>query len=221
MGEATGLSHFSQSRDGPVQTSSSYSATSGLKSLTGSPGHTVVSGSIGITSGGKILIFTDPDAGHPMLIPVTVKVIDSLTLIVGSAHSVQLIPVSGLHMISSKSGALSSTTFTGWSGHTVVSVSDKLTGGFITINKTLSTPIQALFFAKPIDFETIERAYAISLQHALKGADAIQVATAALFEDTINVEVVFVSNDRQALRAAQLEALKVEDPAAYIEDLEN
>lgn len=54
-----------------------------------------------------------------------------------------------------------------------------------------------------------------------KGADAIQVATAALFEDTINVEVAFVSNDRQALRVAQLEALKVEDPAAYIEVLEN
>lgn len=77
------------------------------------------------------------------------------------------------------------------------------------------------FLAKPIDFETIERAYAISLQHALKGADAIQVATAALFEDTINVEVVFISNDRQALRVAQLEALMVEDPAAYMEDLES
>ena len=73
----------------------------------------------------------------------------------------------------------------------------------------------------PIDFETIERAYAISLQHALKGADAIQVATAALFEETMNVELAFVSNDRQALRVAQLEALKVEDPAEYMKDLEN
>lgn len=79
---------------------------------------------------------------------------------------------------------------------------------------------QGLFFPRPIDFETLTRAAEIALTHAIKGADAIQVASAALSEDAIAVELTFVSNDRQALRVAQLEALEVDNPSDHPETTE-
>lgn len=79
---------------------------------------------------------------------------------------------------------------------------------------------KACFSPRPIDFETVTRAAEIALTHAIKGADAIQVASAALSEDAIAVELTFVSNDRQALRVAQLEALEVDNPSDHPETTE-
>jgi len=76
---------------------------------------------------------------------------------------------------------------------------------------------RGLFFPRPLDFEIVERASKIALTHAIKGADAIQVASAALSEDAIAIELTFVSNDRQALRIAQLEALEIDNPSDHKE----
>lgn len=79
---------------------------------------------------------------------------------------------------------------------------------------------RGLFFAHPVNVDTLELAANIALTHAIKGYDAVQVASAALAEEWIGTEVIFVSGDKQALRAAQLEALETENPFAHLDEAE-
>jgi hypothetical protein len=71
---------------------------------------------------------------------------------------------------------------------------------------------QRLFFAHPADLDTAELAANIAMRQPLKGCDALQVAAAILTDDKLDVSVIFVSGDKQVLKAAQAEGLSVEDP---------
>jgi len=75
-----------------------------------------------------------------------------------------------------------------------------------------------LFLSHPVDTRTLERAAAIAETHALKGCDAIQVASAALAEEDIGIEVVLVTGDKQVLRVAQFEALETDNPFKHINE---
>jgi predicted nucleic acid-binding protein len=74
------------------------------------------------------------------------------------------------------------------------------------------------FLSRVIDITTIERAANLALTHAVKGYDAVQVASCALAEEVSNTPITFVSGDRQALRAAQRSALEVENPFDHLDD---
>ena len=74
-----------------------------------------------------------------------------------------------------------------------------------------------LFMSRALDAEVMERASEIALDHPIRGYDAVQVATAITAEYLSNFEVVFVSGDKQALRAAQLEALETENPFTHLD----
>ncbi len=80
---------------------------------------------------------------------------------------------------------------------------------------------RGLFFAHPVNVDTLELATEIALTHAIKGYDAVQVASAALAEEWIGTEVIFVSGDKQALRAAQLEALETDNPFTHLDKPES
>jgi hypothetical protein len=49
---------------------------------------------------------------------------------------------------------------------------------------------------------------------------AVQVASAVLVEELSEIEVTFVSGDKQALRTAQFEALEVDNPFDHVGDRE-
>lgn len=78
-----------------------------------------------------------------------------------------------------------------------------------------------LFMSRALDAEVLERAAEIALSHPIRGYDALQVAAAVTAEDLSNFEVVFVSGDKQALRAAQLEALETENPFTHLDKPES
>lgn len=74
------------------------------------------------------------------------------------------------------------------------------------------------FLSRIIDITTIERAADLALTYILKGYDAVQVASCALAEELSNTPIIFISGDRQALRAAQQSALEVDNPFDHLAD---
>ncbi|MDQ3247671.1 MAG: type II toxin-antitoxin system VapC family toxin [Chloroflexota bacterium] len=75
-----------------------------------------------------------------------------------------------------------------------------------------------LFYTYPIILETAELAANIAMRQPLKGCDALQVAAALLIEDPLQVAVIFMSSDQQALRAAALEGLQFADPMDHTDE---
>lgn len=75
---------------------------------------------------------------------------------------------------------------------------------------------QGLFLSQSLDVTVLDRAAEVALTHVVKGYDAIQVASAAIVEESANFQVVFVSGDKQALRTAQFEALEVDNPFDHV-----
>jgi len=69
-----------------------------------------------------------------------------------------------------------------------------------------------LFLTIALNAEVLDRAAQIALQQIVKGYDALQVASAATAEYLGNFEIVFVSDDRQVVRAAQEEAMETASP---------
>jgi len=78
-----------------------------------------------------------------------------------------------------------------------------------------------LFLSRALGAEVLELAAEIALSHPIKGYDALQVAAAVTAEALSNFEVVFVSGDKQALRAAQLEAMETDTPFAHLDKPES
>jgi predicted nucleic acid-binding protein len=87
-----------------------------------------------------------------------------------------------------------------------------------TIERFQNDVRSGLFLSHPIDTNTLEHAAAIAETHALKGCDAIQVASAALAEENISIEIVFVTGDKQVLRVAQFEALETDNPFKHLDE---
>ena len=69
-----------------------------------------------------------------------------------------------------------------------------------------------LFLTVALGPEVLDRAAQIALQQVVKGYDALQISSAAVAEYVGNFEVIFVSDDKQAVRAAQQEALETAGP---------
>ena len=84
-----------------------------------------------------------------------------------------------------------------------------------TISRFQNDVRRGLFLNRSRTVETLKRAVAIAEQHAIKGCDAIQIASAAVAEEITGLEIVFVTGDKQALRAAQLEMLETDDPEIH------
>lgn len=78
-----------------------------------------------------------------------------------------------------------------------------------------------LFLSRALDAEVLALAADIALSHLIKGYDAIQVTAAITAENLSNFEVVFVSGDRQALRAAKLEGVETDSPFAHLDEQES
>lgn len=78
-----------------------------------------------------------------------------------------------------------------------------------------------LFLSRALDAEVLKTAADIALSHPIKGYDAIQVAAALTAEDLSSFEVVFVSGDKQALRAAKLEAMETDNPFDHLDQPES
>jgi predicted nucleic acid-binding protein len=78
-----------------------------------------------------------------------------------------------------------------------------------------------LFLVRTLDAAVLERATDIALGQPIRGYDALQVAAAAMAEEASNIEVVFVSGDKQALRAAQFESLETANPFTHLDKLES
>lgn len=68
------------------------------------------------------------------------------------------------------------------------------------------------------DIATVEYAAEIARSYIIKGCDAIQVASAVIAEEYTNLEIIFVSGDKQALRTARFEALIVDNPFEHIDE---
>ena len=64
----------------------------------------------------------------------------------------------------------------------------------------------------PADDSLIKRALPLLDAHPLKALDSLYLAGALGLQQDSNIRVLFVSADRQLLRAAQAEGLKVLDP---------
>jgi len=68
------------------------------------------------------------------------------------------------------------------------------------------------FLAIALNAEVLDRAAQIALLRVVKGYDALQIASAATAEYLGNFEIVFVSDDKQVIRAAQEEAMETAGP---------
>jgi predicted nucleic acid-binding protein len=64
----------------------------------------------------------------------------------------------------------------------------------------------------PADDNLIERSLRLLDAHPLRALDSLYLAAALSLQQTSKIPVLFVSADRQLLRAAQAEGLKVLDP---------
>jgi predicted nucleic acid-binding protein len=64
----------------------------------------------------------------------------------------------------------------------------------------------------PVDDELIDASVRLLDAHPLKTVDSLYLAGALSLQQLLNAPVLFVSADRQLLRAAQAEKLKVLDP---------
>lgn len=73
---------------------------------------------------------------------------------------------------------------------------------------------QQLFRYHPLDEQTLRFGADLALKHPLKGYDAVQLASALLAQVNLDRQhqVVFVSSDKQVLRAARDEELVTENP---------
>ena len=66
--------------------------------------------------------------------------------------------------------------------------------------------------ALPVDADLIQVSLRLLDSHFLKTLDALYLAGALSLQDAVNEQVLFVSADRQLLRAAQTEGLRVLNP---------
>jgi predicted nucleic acid-binding protein len=64
----------------------------------------------------------------------------------------------------------------------------------------------------PADDNLIERSLPLLDAHSLKALDSLYLAGALGLQEALNAPVLFVSADRQLLKAAKAEGLKVLDP---------
>ncbi len=70
----------------------------------------------------------------------------------------------------------------------------------------------------PLTDEILSSAAALTQQHPLKAYDAVQLASALDLQNTLRefeVALIFVTSDKQLIRAAQAEGLQVENPQAH------
>ena len=75
------------------------------------------------------------------------------------------------------------------------------------------------FLLLPVDRSVIDRAVALTQNHRLRGYDAVQLATALVTSDTLQVQnlpaPIFVASDSDLLSAATTEELPVENPLVH------
>ncbi len=78
---------------------------------------------------------------------------------------------------------------------------------------------QGIFLARALDENVLTLAADLALRQALKGYDAVQVASALLVKSLIqDTSLVFISGDQQMLRAARLEGLATDDPDDHTDE---
>jgi predicted nucleic acid-binding protein len=69
------------------------------------------------------------------------------------------------------------------------------------------------FWGHPVDQRTLESAAELVLYHPLKAYDAVQIASARrIWRQLPDVGFVFVSGDKQMLRAASQEGMQIDSP---------
>ena len=79
---------------------------------------------------------------------------------------------------------------------------------------------EQFFRLVPLTLDIARLAADLTQRYALKGYDAVQVATALTVAQqlrTLDEDLVFVSGDRQTLKAAQKEGLSTDDPGDHTE----
>ena len=64
----------------------------------------------------------------------------------------------------------------------------------------------------PIEYEIMEKSTFLIIKHRLKTLDSLHLATALFLKNHSSEEIVFISSDRELLRAAEKEGLKVINP---------
>ena len=77
---------------------------------------------------------------------------------------------------------------------------------------------QRVFLAHAVDRRTLDLAAALAIQYPLKAYDAVQLAACILVQRQLQSPVTFVCADRQALSAAALEGLSVDNPLLHREE---
>ena len=75
---------------------------------------------------------------------------------------------------------------------------------------------QLRFISHPTDLPTIDLAAQLAFRRQLKGYDAIQVATSLQVKIMFKTNVTFISGDEQALQAAKLEGLYIDNPFEHV-----
>jgi hypothetical protein len=78
---------------------------------------------------------------------------------------------------------------------------------------------QGLFLGRALDGDVLNLAANLALRRILKGYDAVQVASAVLSRETLdNPELIFISGDKQMLRAARAEGFITDNPEDHADE---
>lgn len=76
--------------------------------------------------------------------------------------------------------------------------------------------VKGLFVSQLLTTEMLYHAAQLALDHAIKGYDAVQVASAFVIQQNLSVPLIFVSGDKKALRVGSSVGLKTDNPFDHI-----